>query len=285
MTDSASDDVATDLHSHSIFSDGRQTPEEVIGERVRKHLQVVALSDHDVLTGVHRAAVVAGAHGLVLVPAMEATSTIAFGTEQAEQIHVLAYWPPSFVQDGRLEKTRLWQRGERVQAAWKDYVLDFFARQPADVREACDVDALGRLAPAAFPGLQPLIDRVVARHQPTYRHLQLDHVHFWEDRSLFGWSPEQLIEEIRADGARDVVAHPNRVRDKARMDDVLGLASGVEAYTSRHRADVAARFRAFAEATGKHWTASSDRFAGVCRQTHLPGSFHRGSRRWFVRPM
>jgi hypothetical protein len=258
MTGSANDYVATDLHSHSIFSDGRQTPEEVIGERVRKHLDVVALSDHDVLTGVHRADVVARAHGLVLVPAMETTSTIAFGTDHAEQIHVLAYWPPSFLQDGRLEKTRLWQRGERVQAAWKNYVLDFFARQPAEVSVACDVDALRHLTPADFPALQPLIDRVVACHQPTYRHLQLDHVHFWEDRSLFGWTPEQLIEEIRADGARDVVAHPNRVRDKARMDEVLAIVSGVEAYTSRHRTDVAARFRAFAESTGKHWTASSD---------------------------
>lgn len=258
MIDNGTDDVATDLHSHSIFSDGRQTPEQVMGERVRKHLEVVALSDHDVLTGVRRAAVVAEAHGLVLVPAMETTSTIAFGTDQAEQIHVLAYWPPSFLQDGRLEKTRLWQRGERVQAAWKTYVLDFFARQPAEVGVACDVDALRQLTPAEFPGLQPLIDRVVSSHQPTYRHLQLDHVHFWEDRSLFGWSPEELIEEIRADGACDIVAHPNRVRDKARMDEVLRIASGVEAYTSRHRADVAARFRAFAEATGKHWTASSD---------------------------
>lgn len=259
MSAGVNDDVvATDLHSHSIFSDGRHTPEQVMGERVRKHLEVVALSDHDVLTGVRRAAAVAEAHGLVLVPAMETTSTIAFGTEAVEQIHVLAYWPPSFLQDGRLEKTRLYQRSQRVLAAWKDYVLDFFARQPAEVGVACDVDGLRRLLPADFPGLQPLIDRVVATHPPTFEHLQLDHVHFWDNHSLFGWTPEQLIEEIRADGALDVVAHPNRVRDKARMDDVLRAASGVEAWTSRHRADVAGRFQAFAEAHGKHWTASSD---------------------------
>ena len=77
-------------------------------------------------------------------------------------------------------------------------------------------------------------------------------------KALFGWTPEEAIETIRADGALDVVAHPARIRDKARMDRVLEAAHGIEVYTSRHKAEVAAGFRARAEASGKHWTASAD---------------------------
>ena len=57
-----------------------------------------------------------------------------------------------------------------------------------------------------------------------------------------------------ADGALDVVAHPARIRDKARMDRVIDGAQGIEVYTSRHKAEIAAGFRARAEASGKHWS-------------------------------
>ena len=113
----------------------------------------------------------------------------------------------------------------------------------------------------SFPQLQTFINRIAERAPDTFPHFQLDHAHFWDtatNASLFAWSPEELIDAIRTDGGFDVVAHPNRYRDKERVARVYDYASGIEAYTSRHNADVAARFRALAESMGKHWTASSD---------------------------
>src|SRR5687768_58093 len=91
--------VPTDLHGHSGFSDGRATPEEFVAFRRERGLRVIALSDHDMLAGVRRAAAAAGP-GVVLVPAMEATSFVGFGTGAAEQLHVLAYFPPRLLLDG-----------------------------------------------------------------------------------------------------------------------------------------------------------------------------------------
>ena len=108
-------------------------------------------------------------------------------------------------------------------------------------------------------GLITLIDRILTRRRALYQPFIGHHVRFWaEDRDLFGWSPEELCDAIRADGAIDVVAHPARYRDKDRLARVLLGASGVEVYTSRHRPEWAARFRAFAEANDKLWTASTD---------------------------
>ena len=252
------DDIVTDLHSHSFFSDGRHSPQDVMAKRAKQHIDVVALSDHDVFTGVRSAHAAARALGMTLVPAMEATSTIGFGTPDVEQIHVLAYYPPSILDDGGLERTRLFARSQKLLSAWKDYALDFFSRQSEADCTAVDVDSLRNLSVVDFPGLQVLIDRIAARCEPLYPHFQLDHVHFWEHAGLFAWSPEELIDEIRADGALDVVAHPIRARDKTRMDQVLAYASGIEVYTSRHRPDIAARFRAYAEKHDKHWTSSTD---------------------------
>ena len=113
--------------------------------------------------------------------------------------------------------------------------------------------------PARFPGLQQLILRITEKRPQVFRHFIRCHVRFWtEDRELFGWSPEDLIDAIRGDGGIDIVAHAARYRDKERLARVLLGASGVEVYTSRHRPDWAARFRAFAEQHGKLWTASTD---------------------------
>jgi predicted metal-dependent phosphoesterase TrpH len=59
-------------------------------------MEVIAVSDHDTFAAVPRAAEAARALGVTLVPAMEVTSLIHFGTASAEQVLVLASFPPGF---------------------------------------------------------------------------------------------------------------------------------------------------------------------------------------------
>jgi hypothetical protein len=250
--------VATDLHGHSLFSDGQASPEAYVDVRAAAGLEVIALADHDTFAGVPRADLEARSRGMVLVPAMEVTSHVHFGTEDAEQIHILAYFPPSMLADGTLERTVLARRAAQLHQRWRDHVLAWVDALPAWEREALDPDSLRALTGTAFPALQSMIDLVQTRNRLLSPLFHVHHRRFWDDSVLFGWSPEQAIEQIRADGALDVVAHPGRVRDKARMDRVLDYAAGIEVYTSRHRDNIAAEFRARAEATGKHWTASTD---------------------------
>lgn len=252
--------VATDLHGHTFFSDATASPEEFVATRADAGLSVVAISDHDMLAGVRRGARAAAARGLCLLPAMETTSFVHFGTKDAEQFHVLAYFPLRFLDEGRLEQTFLYRRGLRVQARFADFIREWLHELPAEDREALDPDgALETAAPSSFPGLQQIILHIAKLRPQVFRHFIRSHVHFWTtDRELFGWSPEELIDAIRADGAIDIVAHAARYRDKDRLARVLLGASGVEVYTSRHRPEWAARFLAFAEQHGKLWTASTD---------------------------
>jgi predicted metal-dependent phosphoesterase TrpH len=250
--------VATDLHGHTLFSDGRTTPEEYVRVRAARELEVVAVADHDVFTAVPRAAAAAARHGLTLVPAMEVTAFWGFGTAEAEQIHVLAYLPPARLAE--LPRTALGRRAARIKAGWRDFIGAWVDDLPEPARRALDPDgALLRLPEDDFPMLQSFIELVIARAGVFFERFRREHVRFWEqDRELFGWTPEEAIETIRGDGGLDVVAHPVRTRDPARMERLLGQASGLEVYTSRHRPETAAHFRAFAEAQGKHWTASTD---------------------------
>src|SRR5688572_10736690 len=116
--------VATDLHGHTLFSDGRATPEEYVDFRRSLGMRAIAIADHDVLRAVPRGAAAAAAAGMVFVPAVEVTAFIHFGTRSAEQIHILAYFPESFLRGPRLKVTALHGRGLRVEARWRDFVLE-----------------------------------------------------------------------------------------------------------------------------------------------------------------
>jgi len=194
------------------------------------------------------------------VPAMEVTSFIHFGTPRAEQIHVLAYFPPERAADGSLGDTALGARAVAVCRRWRELCLGWLTSLPEEQRWFVDPDrSLASRHGTEFPQLQDFLNLLMARNRLVYQDFVRHHVSFWEDDAeLFGWTPEQAIETIRGDGGLDVVAHPVRVRDKARMDRVLDAASGIEVYTSRHKDTIAAGFRERAERTGKHWTASAD---------------------------
>ncbi|MET0591956.1 MAG: PHP domain-containing protein [Polyangiaceae bacterium] len=252
--------VRTDLHGHTLFSDGRATPEEYVAFRREQGMAVIAVSDHDVFDAVRRAALAASRAQMVLVPAAEITAFLSFGRAEAEQFHVLAYFPLRILSAGRLEQTFLYRRGLQIKERWRAFVLSWLADRDVDDRRAIDPhDVLEGTPAAGFPALQSMIDRIIARRRPLFDDFREHHVRFWnEDRELFGWTPEEAIDAIRADGAYDVVAHAARYRDKARTQAVLEYASGIEAYTSRHRSEIALEYRAFAEARQKLWTASSD---------------------------
>ncbi len=248
--------VPTDLHGHTRFSDGRAEPEDYVAFRAELGLEVIAVSDHDSFAGVPRAAAAAAELGVTLVPAMEVTSFIHFGTPRAEQIHVLAYFAPGT----DLSTTALGTRAVAVCRRWREMCLAWLTALPEEQRWFVDpARALAGLHGTEFPQLQDFLNLLMARNRLVYQDFVRHHLAFWtEGDELFGWTPEQAIETIRGDGALDVVAHPVRVRDKARMDRVLDAASGIEVYTSRHKDTIAAQFRARAEARGQHWTASAD---------------------------
>jgi predicted metal-dependent phosphoesterase TrpH len=255
--------VATDLHGHTYHSDGRATPDEYVEFRRSIGMKAIAIADHDVLAGVRAGAAAAERAGMLFLPALEVTAHINYGESGEEQFHVLAYYTHDVLEGFQLEHTALYRRGQRVQERWKDFVLTWMRALAPEDREALDPGgALERTPPPMFPALQSTILLIVERQRALFEAFQKHHVKFWSsegaNKDLFGWTPEEVIEQIRADGAVDVVAHPTRYRDKDRTLKVIEEARGIEVYTSRHKAEVAAQYRELAEAKRKYWTSSSD---------------------------
>lgn len=87
-----------DLHVHSTESDGTLTPEEVVLAAKEAGLSAIALTDHDTVAGVAKAALVAATCGIELIPGIELSTEYELPTakKQSKEVHIVGlYIDPS----------------------------------------------------------------------------------------------------------------------------------------------------------------------------------------------
>jgi predicted metal-dependent phosphoesterase TrpH len=73
-----------DLHCHSVVSDGTLTPEELAARAAANGVELWALTDHDEIGGLHRAAAAARAQGIKYLTGTEISVTFA-----GETVHIV----------------------------------------------------------------------------------------------------------------------------------------------------------------------------------------------------
>jgi predicted metal-dependent phosphoesterase TrpH len=79
-----------DLQSHSIHSDGALAAAQVVERAAQGGVELLALSDHDTVSGVSEALAAGARHGLRVVAAVE-ISAVDDGAEIARELHILGY--------------------------------------------------------------------------------------------------------------------------------------------------------------------------------------------------
>lgn len=87
-----------DLHMHSTFSDGTDTPEEIVSKAKKEGIGLIALTDHNTLAGIDEFRLACRKYGQAGIDGIELSTGYpepgtAPGTEKPE-IHVLGYLPP-----------------------------------------------------------------------------------------------------------------------------------------------------------------------------------------------
>jgi 3',5'-nucleoside bisphosphate phosphatase len=79
-------DIGADLHTHSTASDGLDTPGELVKLASSRGVSILAISDHDTVSGVAEAQKVGPVHGVTIIPAVEFSVRSYRG-----QTHILGY--------------------------------------------------------------------------------------------------------------------------------------------------------------------------------------------------
>jgi predicted metal-dependent phosphoesterase TrpH len=102
--------MKVDLHSHTNYSDGFNTPIELIDKAKIKGIDVLSITDHDNLAAIEQATEYGKEVGVEIIPGVEISSDI-----MDREIHILGY----FVEPGNIELERYLEffRAERLKRA------------------------------------------------------------------------------------------------------------------------------------------------------------------------
>ena len=244
-----------DLHTHSVASDGTDSPERVVELAAEAGCSAVALTDHDTLAGLAAAGRRASDLGVELVPGCEVSCAF-----RGTSAHVLVY----FVEEGdgplqeelaRLRDDRL-TRNRRLMARLVDLGLPVTYDEV--VAEAAGEESVGRphvaavlVRAGAAASVPDAFDRWLAEGRPAY--VPKARVR-----------PDEIAARARASGGVAVLAHPHSLGldppDLASAVAELAEAglSGVEAHYGAYSADDRRSLAQLAARQGLVATGGSD---------------------------
>ncbi len=261
--------MAVDLHLHSVFSDGSETPRAIIDLAVRAGLTAIALTDHDTLDGVAEAAAAAAAAGLTFVPGTELSVDWTTGP-----MHLLAYFlePGTGPLQDRLEDIQAGRarRNEQIVARLRSLGFDLSLEEVAAEAGGRGVGrphfAAVLLRKGYVADLRQAFDRYLAAGRPGYVNRErLDAI--------------TAIRLARASGAVPVIAHPHTLgitaADYTAAFEQLAAAGlgGIEAHYAEYRPEMRQHLAAVCRRLGIAATGGSD-FHGTYKPGLQVGSGH-----------
>lgn len=243
-----------DLHAHSTASDGTDSPAGLVRAAAAAGLDVVALTDHDTVSGWQPAATALPA-GLTLVPGAEVSCTA-----QGIGLHLLAYlFDPA---DPALAAELTHTREDRVPRAQEMVRRMGQAGMPVTWELV-----LAHVEPGATVGRPHLADALVAagvapdRSAAFARHLHRDSPFYVRHRAA---DPAEAVRLVAAAGGVSVIAHAGASqRGRVVGDEVIaamaeaGMA-GLEVDHPDHDRATRERLRRLAGELGLVVTGSSD---------------------------
>lgn len=244
-----------DLHCHSTVSDGWLEPADVVRRAQANGVDLLALTDHDELGGLERAAATAAELGLRFVPGVEISVTFA-----GETVHIVGLGvdpnESALVEGLRHLRAGRDARALRIAEALAEVGIrgalegaHRFARNPALVSRAHFARHL--VASGVMPDVKTVFDHYLVRGKPGFVE------HAWA-------SLEDAVGWVTRAGGIAVVAHPARYRlstaDMGRLFDRFVAAGGeaVEVVSGAHSEDEMRRFATVARQRGLLASRASD---------------------------
>ena len=235
-----------DLHTHSLHSDGAQTPTDVVKTAADAGLSAIALSDHDCIEGVQEAMDAGNRLGVEVIPAVELSA------QSDTELHILGYFID--IHNKRLQDTMkyaLQVRDERQEETCRK-----LREQGFDITmEEARAEAHGNpvLCRAHFAQIMVRKGYAESVKDAFNRFLSVGCYAYSNRQALTG--PE-AVSVIREAGGIAVAAHlhlikmpDDELREYLKSLIPYGL-DGVEGYYTDYTPDMEIRYRAMAEELG-----------------------------------
>ncbi len=225
---------SVDLHAHSKASDGLLSPASLIRKAADNGVGILALTDHDVTSGIAEAREAAFVHGIHLVAGVEISVTW-----HGKTIHIvgLEIDPDCLVLQEGLAAVRSGRRARAERMAADLARVGIEGSFAGAARHAANPDFIGRTHFARY-----LVECGIAS-EPRHvfkRYLGEGRPGFVQHQ----WATlEDAVSWIRAAGGEAVIAHPGRYNlGDEKLADLVGAfrdlgGTGIEVIAPSHRPD------------------------------------------------
>ncbi|MDJ0572843.1 MAG: PHP domain-containing protein [Pleurocapsa sp. MO_192.B19] len=212
-----------ELHTHTTYSDGILTPQQLVERAANAGVKALAITDHDTLHGWEEAIAAAIPHNIEIIPGVE-LSTVYNG----RSLHILGYYPQKKLLASPLEE-RLAGRKRRAKQMVDNLAVMGY---PLELTNIDGNMALGRphiasaMVKAGYVNsTQEAFERFISEDRPAYVHYEK-------------FSIEEGIDLIRSCGGVPVWAHPYLFRG-GKVEEVLPILvkaglMGIEVFHPHH---------------------------------------------------
>ena len=233
--------MASDLHMHTTFSDGKLTPEELVAQAKAAGLKYIAITDHDTVDGVSYLY----ENGMYPTKGIHVIPGIEFSAHHpVHEIHILGFNVDIFYPD-LLDKlndvtearwTRFSDMVEKLQALGYP-ITEGEVLTLAGGSKSISRSHIARILvkKGFFSSVREAFSAVLEKGKPAY----VPHYHL---------EVEEIIELIKAAGGTPVLAHPKLVGDDDLVRDICKRGiEGIEVFYPRHDAADTARYYMMAQ--------------------------------------
>ena len=241
--------MKADLHVHSTASDGTLSPSQLIALALRRGVDVLAIADHDSVSGLAEASAAAQGTPLTLIPAVELSASL-----DDYDVHILAYYVDStsapLLEELRLLRIDRERRATQIVDALRaggiavtmDQVLSFSSGGAVGRSHV----ARALVSTGHADSIASAFERYIGRGRDYYR-------------AKPSRTPEEVVASVRAQGAIPVLAHPGvTAADELIPSMVASGLLGIEAYHADHTPEQRARYERMAADLGLIATGGTD---------------------------
>jgi len=264
--------LGLDLHTHSVYSDGALTPEEIVDAAIELGLSAISITDHDNILAfdyaraqVQKRTEETGAEPVELIQGIEINTV-----HENYEVHILGY---SFnPEDPALLDMIKYQQHARVQQ-----ISEIVKKLNKIARIRISMEDIQRLVREGGSIGRPHIAKAivnvggVSNVIEAYKKYINDEAPTYLQRKTV--SPQEAVETIYEAGGIPVIAHPHDIMTAEDLvKDLMNYGlRGIEVYHRRHSPAMIEYFSSIAEKYNLIMTGGSD-----CHGTRVSGNLFMG---------
>ena len=273
--------MAGDLHTHTNFSDGSYSPEELVAEAKKIGLHYLGITDHDTVDGVRQLyenGLYPG-RGVNIIPGVELSAN-----HPEKEIHIVGY-NIDIYNEALLEMI-----DKIIEARWERFseIIRILQGKKYNIREA-DVlkiagtsRSIGRAHIArtlvkvgAFKTVREVFEKMLGKGCPAY---------------VPRYQPEvdEIVEVIHQAGGLAMLAHPKLIGDDELVEELCKKLDGLEVYYPCHKPEDTQHYFFLANKYHLLITGGSDFHGASSRFVNNLGEFtisDKLAEKFFVKPV